>query len=57
MGGTWPAPHGLWNPANGLFEVAVARRNGPDLLIKNLPLQTAERLSAAIVAALGERDA
>ncbi len=57
MGGTWPAPQSLWNPATGLFEVVVARRNGPDLLIKNLPLQTAERLSAAIVAALGERDA
>jgi hypothetical protein len=52
---TRPASRGLWNPATNLFEVAVFRRNGPDLVIKNLPLQTADRLSEAIADALRER--
>ena len=54
---TRPAPHVLWNPATNLFEVTVARRNGPDLILKNLPPQTAERLGEAISGALRERRA
>jgi hypothetical protein len=57
MGGMRPMSQSLWNPATGLFEVAVVRRYGPDLLIKGLPLQTAERLRAATIAALSERNA
>ena len=55
MLGMRPASHGLWNPATNLFEVAVFRRNEPDLIIKNLPLQTADRLGEAINGALRER--
>ncbi|CAA9458981.1 MAG: hypothetical protein AVDCRST_MAG25-556 [uncultured Rubrobacteraceae bacterium] len=55
MAGTRPASPPLWNPASNLFEVAVARRNGPDLIIRNLPLQTAVRLEEAITNALRER--
>lgn len=50
-----PSSRGLWNPATNLFEVAVFRRNGPDLIIKNLPLQIADRLGEAIADALRER--
>ena len=56
MGGTRPASP-LWNPATNLSEVAVVRRNGPDLVVKNLPLQTAVRLEKAINDALRERHA
>lgn len=45
MDAVQPATRGLWNPATALFEVAVFRRNGPDLVIKNLPLQTADQLA------------
>ncbi|MDP8951163.1 MAG: hypothetical protein M3N18_02805 [Actinomycetota bacterium] len=55
MGSTQPAPHAFWNPATNLFEVTVVRRNGPDLVIKDLPLQTADRLREAITDALRER--
>lgn len=54
--GLQPASPGIWNPATNLFEVAVLRRNGPDLIVRNLPLQTAERLRSAIARALRERD-
>jgi hypothetical protein len=54
MVGTRPASHVLWNPATNLFEVTVARRSGPDLVLKNLPPQTAERLGEAITGALIE---
>ncbi len=56
MGGMQPESQSLWNPGTRLFEVAVFRRNGPDLVVKNLPLQTAERLRAALIAALSERN-
>ena len=56
-GGTRAASHGLWNPATNLSEVAVVRRNGPDVVVKNLPLQTAVRLEKAINDALRERHA
>jgi hypothetical protein len=49
------APDTFWNPGTNLFEVTVVRRNGPDLVIKNLPLQTADRLREAIIDALRER--
>lgn len=52
MGGRQPESDVLWNPGTRLFDVAVARRNGPDLLMKNLPLQTAEQVKAAIIDAL-----
>jgi hypothetical protein len=55
MGRTRPASHTLWNPATNLFEVTVARRSGPDLVLKNLPAQTAERLVKVITGALRER--
>ncbi len=55
MGNMQPAPDTFWNPGTNLFEVTVVRRNGPDLVIKNLPLQTAERLREAIFDALRER--
>ncbi len=49
------APRTFWNPATNLFEVTVVRRNGPDLVIKNLPLQTADRLREALIDALRGR--
>jgi hypothetical protein len=55
MGNMHPAPDTFWNPGTNLFEVTVVRRNGPDLVIKNLPLQTADRLREAIIDALRER--
>ena len=55
MGGTQPESHVVWNPGTRLFEVAVSRRNDPDLVIKNLPLHTAEQLREAIIVALRER--
>ncbi len=55
MGNMQPAPDTFWNPGTNLFEVTVFRRNGPDLVIKNLPLQTADRLREAIIDALRER--
>ena len=50
-----PASHNLWNPATNLFEVAVFRRHGPPLIVKNLPLRTADRLRKAITDALRQR--
>ena len=55
IGDMQPAPNTFWNPGTDLFEVTVVRRNGPDLVIKNLPLQTADRLREAIIDALRER--
>jgi hypothetical protein len=55
MGGMQPEPHVFWNPGTRLFEVAVPRHNGPDLIIKNLPLHTAEQLKEAMIDALRER--
>ena len=52
MGGRKPQSHFFWNPATGLFEVAIYRRNVQELIIKNLPLHTAEQLSEAIIDAL-----
>ena len=57
MVGARPASHPIWNPATNLFEVAVFRRNGADLVVKNLPLQTADRLGEAVNDALRERRA
>jgi hypothetical protein len=55
MDGTRPASHNLWNPATNLFEVAVFRRHGPPLVVKNLPLRTSDRLRKAITDALRQR--
>ena len=55
MGGRQPESHVFLNPGTRLFEVAVFRRNGPGLIIGNLPLHTAEQLSAAIIEALHKR--
>jgi hypothetical protein len=55
MGGRQPESHVIWNPGTRLFEVAVFRRNGPDLIIGNLPLHTAEQLRETIIEALRER--
>ena len=55
VGGRQPESHVFWNPGTKLFEVAVFRRNGPDLIIGNLPLHTADQLSAAIIEALHKR--
>ena len=55
MGGMQLEPHIFLNPGTRLFEIAVFRRNGPDLIIKNLPLDTADQLREAIIDALHER--
>ena len=55
MGNMQPAPGTFWNPGTNLFEVRVFRRNGPDLVIRDLPLQTAERLRETIIDALRGR--
>jgi hypothetical protein len=55
MGGKQPESHVLWNPGTRLFEVAVLRRNGPDLIIKNLSSHTADQLREAIIDALRKR--
>ena len=55
MGDMQPESHLVWNPGTRLFEVAVFRRNGPDLIVKNLPLRTAEQVREAINDALRER--
>lgn len=47
-----PEVHVSWNPGTRLFEVAVLRRDDPDLIVKNLPLHTAEQLKEAIIASL-----
>jgi hypothetical protein len=51
MGGMQPESQFFWNPGTGLFEVAIYRRNGQELIIKDLPLHTAEQLSEAIIGA------
>ncbi len=50
-----PASDSLWNPATNLFEVAVYRRHGPQLAVRDLPLPTADRLREAIIDALRGR--
>ncbi len=55
MDGSRPTPHNLWNPATNLFEVAVFRRQGPQLVVKNLTPRTADRLRKAVTYALGGR--
>jgi hypothetical protein len=55
MGARQPESHVFWNPGTRLFDVAVFRRNGPDLIIRNLPLHAAEQLREAIIEALHER--
>jgi len=55
MDGTRPASPNLWNPATNLFEVAVFRRHGPPLVVRNLPLPIAARLRKEIIGALRER--
>ena len=55
MGGRQPEPDVSWNPGTRLFELVVFRRNGPDLVIGNLPLHTAEQLGEAIIETLRER--
>jgi hypothetical protein len=54
MGGGQPESHVFWNPGTRQFEVVVFRRNGPDLIIRNLPLHTAEQLREAIIKAVRE---
>ncbi len=56
MGNMQPASDTMWNPGTNLFEVTVSRCNGPELVIKNLPLQTAEQLRGAMIEALRERN-
>ena len=55
MGGRQPESHVFWNPGTRLFEVAVFRRTGPDLILRNLPLHAAEQLRESIIEALRER--
>ncbi len=50
-----PASDSLWNPATNLFEVAVFRRQSPQLVVKNLPPRTADLLRKAMTDALRER--
>jgi hypothetical protein len=49
MDDTRPVSHNLWNPATNLFEVAVFRRHGPQLVVKNLPLPIADRLRKELI--------
>jgi hypothetical protein len=55
MGSRQPNSSVFWNPGTRLFEVAVLRRENPDLIIRTLPLHTADQLSAAIIEALRKR--
>jgi hypothetical protein len=55
MGGRQPESHVFWNPGTRLYEVAVFRRKGPDLIIGNLPLHTADQLRETMIEALRER--
>jgi hypothetical protein len=55
MGGRQPESHVFWNPGTRLYDVAVFRRKGPDLIIGNLPLHTADQLRETIIEALRER--
>ncbi len=54
MGGRQSESQVFWNPGTRQFEVTVFRRKGPDLIISNLPLHTAEQLREAIIKALRE---
>jgi hypothetical protein len=55
MEGRQPVSPVFWNPGTRLYEVTVVRRNGPDLVIRNLPLPTANHLRKALIDALRER--
>jgi hypothetical protein len=55
LGGRQPESPVFWNPGTRLFEVTVVRRNGPDLIIRNLSLHTAEQLREALIDGLRER--
>jgi hypothetical protein len=55
LGGRQPESSVFWNPGARLFEVTVVRRNGPDLIIRNLSLHTAEQLREALIDGLRER--
>ena len=55
MSATQQESHVFWNPGTGLFDVAVSRRKGPDLILRNLPLHTADQLRKAIIDTLRER--
>jgi hypothetical protein len=55
MGGGQPESPVFWNPGTRLFEATVVRRNGPDLVIRNLPLLTANHFRKALIDALRER--
>ena len=55
LGGRKPESHVFWNPGTRLFDVAIYRRDGQELIIKDLPLHTAEQLSEAVIGALRER--
>jgi hypothetical protein len=57
MGGGQAEPQVIYNPGTKLSEVVVYRSDGPDLVVKNLPLGVAEQLRAAIIAVLRERHA
>ena len=50
-----PASPNIWNPATNLFEVTVYRRHGAPLVVKNLPLRTADLLRNTIIDTLRER--
>jgi len=52
-----PLSGNLWDPATNLFEVAVFRRHGPPLVVKNLPLRTADLLRKTLIDALRKRRA
>ncbi len=55
MGKVQPASGPFWNPGTNLFEIRASRRNGPDLVIRNLPLQTTDRLREPIIDVLRQR--
>jgi hypothetical protein len=53
--GRQPESPVFWNPDTRLFEATVVRRNGLDLVIRNLPLLTANYFRKALTDALRER--
>jgi hypothetical protein len=55
MGGRQPESPVFCNPGTRFFEATVVRRNGPDLIIRNLPLLTANHFRKALIDALRER--
>ena len=55
MDGSRPTSASLWNPATNLFELAVFRRQKPQMVVRHLQLRTADRIRKSIIDALRKR--